>query len=143
MISFSKERLTKEDAHQLLNDFDQMFSPALSSHIDIERFSEKLSKYAFFILCRSDDEVVGYIAFYENKETQTSYIPSICVKDSYRAKGLASQMMDYLVQQSPDDIEKISLEVRKNNSSALKYYERNGFVFSEDRNTKILMNRKI
>ncbi len=143
MINYFKERLSIEDVRLLLNDFDAMFSPALSSNVDINSFAEKLSENAFFILCKSEKEVVGYIAFYENCETKIAYIPSICVRKTYRSKGVASQMLKFLVSQSPKDINYIALEVRKNNNSAIRFYKRHGFVAKEDRGIKIFMTKDL
>jgi ribosomal protein S18 acetylase RimI-like enzyme len=141
MLSLSKEQLPVVDVQRLLDDFDIMFSPTLSSHIDLLAFAEKLAPNALFILCRSSEEIVGYIAFYENRDTRVCYIPSVCVKDTYRSNGIASRMMDYLVTQSHADINTISLEVRKNNDSAIRFYRKQNFVVTEDRGDKLLMNK--
>lgn len=139
MVSLAKEKLTIDDVKELLMDFDSMFSPALSSFINIVSFANKLSKNAFFIIGRVEEEIVGYIAYYENCETKMDYIPSICVRDSFRSCGIASKMMDYLISQTPESIESMALEVRKNNYSAIRFYEHNGFSISEDRGEKFLM----
>lgn len=143
MVSLSKEQLSFADVQKLLGEFDTMFSPSLSSHIDLKSFAEKLAKFAFFVLCKNEEGIVGYIAFYENRDTRISYIPSVCVKDSYRSKGIASQMMDYLIAQSHPDINTIALEVRKNNNSAISFYQKQGFVMTEDRGERLLMNKEI
>ena len=141
MVALSKEQLSFTDVQSLLGDFDTMFSPSLSSHIDLFAFAKKLAKNASFILCKKNEKLVGYIAFYENKDTKISYIPSICVKDSCRSSGIASQMMDYLISQSHPDINTIALEVRKNNNSAIRFYQKQGFVTKDDRGEKVLMNK--
>lgn len=143
MLSYSKGTLTIIEARKLLSEFDTMFSPALSSHIDISIFAEKLAKHACFILCKNDDIVAGYIAFYENKETKMDFISSICVRESFRSKGIATQMIEYLITQSPSDINYISLEVRKNNKSAVLFYDKLDFITKEDRGEKLLMIKQI
>lgn len=141
MVCLSKEQLTVARVIGLFDDFDTMFSPSLSSHINLSEFAEKLARNAFFILCRNSQEVMGYIAFYENKDTRICYIPSICVKDTYRSNGIASQMMDYLTSRLHSDINTIALEVRKNNDSAICFYQKQGFTLAEDRGNKILINK--
>lgn len=143
MVSLSKEKLSSAEVQDLLGGFDKMFSPSLSSHINLVAFAEKLVNNAFFILCKNNEEIVGYIAFYENRDTRISYIPSVCVKDSYRSKGIASQMMGFLISQSHPVINSIALEVRKNNHSAVMFYKKQGFVEIEDRGEKILMKKNI
>lgn len=141
MVSLSREKLPVASVISLLDDFDTMFSPSLSSHINLSAFAEKLALNAFFVLCRQGEELIGYIAFYENKDTGICYIPSVCVKDTYRSNGIASLMMDYLISRLNSDIKTISLEVRKNNDSAVGFYQKQGFAITEDRGDKLLMSK--
>ena len=143
MLTLTRKRLTAIEVQRLLCNFDTMFSPALSNYVDIENYSVKLAKHAHFILCENEEEVVGYIAFYENRETKADYIPSICVRDTYRMNGIASLMMDFLSSQSPSEIEYVALEVRINNETAVCFYKKQGFVTKEERGDKILMIKQI
>lgn len=143
MLTLTPQQLTTVEVQRLLRDFDTMFLPALSNYVDIDNYSMKLAKHAHFILCKNGEEVVGYIAFYENKETKVDYIPSICVRDTYRMKGVASLMMDFLISQAPTVIEFVALEVRLNNEAAARFYKKQGFVTKEERGEKILMIKQI
>jgi len=143
MHSLLKTRLTAEEVESLLTDFDKMFSPALSSNVDIVSFSQKLAKYAFFILCKEKDEIAGYIAYYENEDTGVDYITSICVRDKYRSNGIATKMIDFLISNTLENIDSISLVVRRNNATALRFYTKTGFVVKEEKEYTLLMEKQI
>lgn len=142
-LVFAQTQLNEVDSLSVLSAFDLMFSPRLSTKIDISEYSKKLSKFASWILCKDADEIVGYIAFYQNIETGVDYIPSICVLDSYRNYHIASRMMAYMIEKAPLEINEIKLECRQNNISALGFYKKNGFEVVEENEDKYLMKKKI
>ena len=52
----------------------------------------------------------------------------------YRRKGIATNLIDYLeINKNSTNISKVYLEVAENNFEALKFYEKNNFVFSNFR----------
>lgn len=70
-----------------------------------------------------DDELIGFVIF------ETMYeildILYIVVEPIYRKKGIASLLMQYLINNK--DFEKIMLEVRCDNSNAIKLYKKFNF----------------
>ena len=61
----------------------------------------------------------------------SSTISQIAVKKAYRKRNLGTlllnQMLEHLNKQYPEEVETITLEVRKHNAAAIAFYEKNGF----------------
>lgn len=142
-MTISTTRLNAEKTYILLCQFDGYFSPPLSSHIDISTYSQKLSSFAHFVLCKEGDDPIGYIAFYENKHKNEIYITSLCVKPDYRGNGISHSMIDYLSHNVPHGCDHITLEVRKDNFIALSFYEKEGFEIIDERTRTYMMNKLI
>ena len=74
-------------------------------------------------------EVVGFIDFMVTFTSST--ISQIAVKKAYRKRNLGTlllnQMLEHLNKQYPEEVETITLEVRKHNAPAIAFYEKNGF----------------
>ncbi len=140
---YKQKKVDDVEALNILNRFDMMFSPSLSSKVNIESYSQKLSQYANWILCTNNEEIVGYIAFYRNMEKGVDYISSICVIDKYRNQHVAMKMLSFMISHAPVEIKDIKLECRKNNESALYFYEKNGFEVINGNETTYLMRKQL
>lgn len=75
--------------------------------------------YGYFL----DDKLVGFLSvsiIYDRAE-----INYIAVLKEYRRKGIAQKLFDFFL--SSGNISNVSLEVRSDNESAIKFYLKNGF----------------
>ena len=92
----------------------------------------KRSKY---IVARNDyEEVIGYISMLDlDIEGE---VLRVAVKKQYRRKGVARQMINFLVDYLKErGYQKLYLEVKSTNAEAIALYENLGFVkFNERRN---------
>ncbi len=80
-----------------------------------------------FITAVSDGKVAGYAGMYI--VCDEGDITNIVVGEDYRGKGIASGMMDYLIQKADSmKINDMTLEVRVSNLTAIHLYEKFGFV---------------
>ncbi len=77
-------------------------------------------KYSYFI----NDEEVGFIIYRVSFDTLD--ITDVFVKEEYRNKGYASELMGYLIDNNKD-IENIVLEVREDNIAAINLYKKFNF----------------
>jgi ribosomal protein S18 acetylase RimI-like enzyme len=86
-----------------------------------------LSKKRIFHTVLFKDKIIGMIGVYP--EGNKYYIHGFCIDPQYRAKGLGSQVLNFIVKKFHDlDPEKgIELEVRVENIHALSLYEKIGF----------------
>ena len=142
---FTLQRLAQDKVLELLREAENSFTPPLSCNIPytLEEYATKLSEHAFFILCKEDEIVIAFTAFYLNKEGGFAYIPQIWVSDDHQCRGIGSSMIDELVKSVGDDINAIRLEVRKNNGKAFSFYLKSGYAMVEEKNGKCLMEKII
>lgn len=81
----------------------------------------------YYALGYKEESLVGYLLASENPWEME--ILSICVKKDYRGKGIAVKLLQNLINYSiKTNKEKIFLEVRKSNFSALNLYKKMGFT---------------
>lgn len=108
----------KDDIIKLGNMINNNFSKVY----DIDNYFDK--KYNVIYLDIEDNEVVGMImaiVLYETCE-----ILNIVVKEKYRNKKIATNLMDTLISEFADTIEFLTLEVSVNNIPAINLYKKFG-----------------
>lgn len=141
----SAVRLTEVEVKHLLDHFDDSSDTPLHEGLDFISYSEKLSKYALFILILENDKMMAFLSYYLNDEGCFAYVPQVVVHREGRHKGLGHKMFVALEESLNSNYETIQLEVLKSNHNARKFYEREGFTYKEERNERILLvkHRKI
>ena len=99
--------------------------------------------YAKVLLLKEDNKVIGYIYYsdiYERVE-----INQFEIDENYRNKGNGNLLLQAMINKVHKDI---TLEVREDNTFAIKVYEKNGFIKTATRKgyyngvDGILMERK-
>lgn len=101
-----------------------------------ENFRFELSKpYSRFLLLTDDEtdsKIVGYIIYWVLFDE--CQILNVVVDPPFRGKGFAKRMMRQAAQEALQrDIKKVSLEVRKSNTSAIQLYQGLHFVITHVR----------
>ena len=122
---------SKEEIIRLLNDYDFVFEPSISSRIkNFENYADKLINNAIVYVAKSDKNI-GFIIFYANdKCSKTAYITFLGVIQSARNSNVSKELLDLCFNISKENgMDFIKLEVRKNNSRAINFYKNNGFEF--------------
>lgn len=77
----------------------------------------------YYAVAEYEGRIVGYGGLYPNGD-----ITNIAVLKDYRGKGLGGRIVDELIKHAINSgIDKIFLEVRVNNNSALRLYKSKGF----------------
>lgn len=89
------------------------------------------SKYDGVYGYYEDDNLVGFI--HVNKLYETMDIVNIVVDNMYRKKGIATKLIDYVINLY-NDVDNIMLEVNENNKAAIALYEKNKFEVINKRN---------
>ncbi len=89
------------------------------------------SKYDDVYGYYEDDNLVGFI--HVNKLYETMDIVNIVVDNMYRKKGIATKLIDYVINLY-NDVDNIMLEVNENNKAAIALYEKNKFEVISKRN---------
>ena len=143
-----------------------MFLPFKIEHIDqvhaieLESFSSPWSKSQFLSYCVNNSESKSFIYIKEKNiigylMSQTIledvHIHNIAVKKNHREKGIGSEMLLHLIEESRMNItSKLYLEVNNSNLQAIKLYQRHGFIatgerknYYEDGSNAIVMDRAL
>lgn len=144
-MKFSNRNLSYTVVLELLNEAETSFVPPLSQNIPftVEEYARKLSDSAQFIICENNDDIIGFLAYYENHEGQFAYIPQIWVSDDHQRQGIGSMMVRELVSLLPNDIDSIRLEVRRANEKALTFYLKSNYYIVEEKDGRYLMQKSI
>lgn len=103
---------------------------------DIEIINKKLSNfntsvkeigvYTKYYGYVDNDSIVGFLSFdfiYDRAE-----INYIFVEEKYRKKGIATKLLNHMLDICNNECKNITLEVKESNKSAIKFYLKNGFI---------------
>lgn len=114
-----------------LNDF---FIPKLTTQVEnLEKYIDKLSRYAInYILC-SDEKYIGLLSYYVNLELNELYITLIGITKYHQNKHLGKVLLNLVFYEAEVlKIKIIRLEVQKNNIPAIQFYIKNGFLYEKN-----------
>lgn len=109
---------------------------------NISEYAEKLNQNAeIYFLVNSDNKDIGMCAIYTNDyENKIIYISSISIKKEYLSKGLGQVLLDHIFTlKDKYNMDYIKLEVKKNNTKAINFYKKNGFLIDEEKLETYLM----
>lgn len=88
-----------------------------------EEYNPILNDYTFILAYKKDDKYVGFLIYqllYESAE-----IIDIFVLEEYRKNGIGKALINKMLEN--DKIEKVTLEVKKDNKSGIMLYNSLGF----------------
>lgn len=114
------------DLDALHNLENQVFDSDKVSRRQMKRFIQ--SEHSLLLAALDRDKLAGYALLLFNQATQLSRLYSIAVSPNFRGKGIANEL---LIRCEKSAVERgyitLRLEVREDNSSAIKLYEKHGF----------------
>lgn len=92
----------------------------------LENIQAMLNSDAFAVVEEINDEIIGYASYYIHIDEGD--INNIAVKESYRKQGKGKALVLALIDDAKSrNVKKLFLEVRENNTVAIKLYESLGF----------------
>ena len=103
-----------------INDLEE--ANVLLSNFNYELTEEDFNKVFFNCLISVDDKINGivvYNLFYDRVE-----IEYIIVPEEYRKQGIGSKLLSEI---EKENINNVTLEVRKSNMTAINFYKKNGY----------------
>lgn len=110
------------------NDYDTVYELGELLHSNFRKmykFDEVLKNDYFHVLVYElDSKVLGFIIYTHLYETTD--ILDIVVDDDYRRQGIASDLINHVIENSNDEDE-FYLEVASKNEAAIKLYKKFGF----------------
>lgn len=114
--------------------YDTDFYVPLSTRVEMEAFSQKLSDLSTTFIVFKDGEVAGLIcSYFYQPETKKGFITLVHTKHEYRGQHLSLPLLDTVKQYAKErGFERIGLFVSKQQTSAYNLYSRHGFVTIEE-----------
>jgi ribosomal protein S18 acetylase RimI-like enzyme len=141
-IEFQSNKATETEIAKHLLHCDADFVPPLSNRVKINDYAKKIASKATRFEAWSGDTLIGLVATYCNdQENRIAYITSVSVLREWTSKGVAARLLEQCLEHAKaSGMRQISLEVAKNNTLAIKLYEKSGFVASKLNTPFISMN---
>lgn len=118
---------------------------------EVEEYEEGyLEKYFsgnddVILVAESQNIVIGYLSVeVHREENEFIYLDDFSIEEEFRGKGIGSQLLKKAEEYAEKlRIDTICLHVEKDNKSAFKLYERNGYFIFEDCGNRNLLMKKL
>ena len=124
----SKAKTT--DLHQIVDLEKKVFNDTLG--IEFLHFELTENPYAFMFVYHINSQVVGYIGI--RILDQNAEMMNFVVDSNYQRQGIGSELLNVVIDiLKQHHIELLSLEVRKHNKKAIRFYEKHHFEVSHIR----------
>lgn len=126
-ILFEERERNQKKIQAYLEQYEAEFTPALSSHVAIDQYAEKISANACVFWVEYAEKCIGMCAVYMNRG-MSAYITSINIDLNYSGRGFGTILMEHVKEEARrKHMERIELEVSRENRNAIQYYKANGF----------------
>lgn len=86
---------------------------------------ESMNAGTEFYVAYFKNKIVGYMGL--SKIAGEGYVTNVAVLPEYRRLGIGNKILDFVISNSKDELEFISLEVRASNNPAISLYKKFGF----------------
>mgnify|MGYP001574849011 CR=1 FL=1 len=129
-IEYLSNMASVAEVAEHLSRCDADFVPPLSDRVEISDYAQTITRKAVRFEAWSGDILVGLLAVYCNdQETRAAYITSVSVLKTWTRRGIAARLVRKCIKHATDSgMRQIGLEVGSSNASAIKLYEKSGFV---------------
>jgi ribosomal protein S18 acetylase RimI-like enzyme len=120
---------SKNEILKLLETFSSSLHSLSSGQVNKEIMAEKLEKYAVVLKMEDDGQDIAFSAFYCNNMIQKiGFLTFIAISPKYKRQGYGKKMLNEVILHCKENgMEKLALEVRKENLGAIEFYKRFGF----------------
>ena len=86
-----------------------------------------MNKFAHYFVLESDGEIIGYTGIW--LVIDQCQITTVAVARKMRGKGYSHLLIEHIKEYVKPQADVVSLEVRVDNTPAMRLYERNGFKY--------------
>ena len=136
-ITIHTEPLAYTEFRDFIISSANWFVPSLLQMPNLDEWILKMYHNGSMYYTISGSNIISLIVGYYNREERFLYIPYVCVNPDHQGHGISQKTINYIIEHLSTDIQKILLEVRKDNNNALQAYE------AEDRDEKYLMKKEV
>jgi ribosomal protein S18 acetylase RimI-like enzyme len=131
----------KIDIYLYLVQNDKNMIPPLSCRVNLEKYSEKIYKFAQQFWFEIDGEFIGFAACYIKEKLL--YVTTISIVYTQKGRGFGSKLMQYLIDYCKRKaLTQIDLQIQIENFEVVKFYNKFGFLLYE-KNGKCYMHLKL
>lgn len=130
----------------LLNKIGKYYVPILTEQLEnLENYVQKIVDNSTIFIVTVNNIDIALISFYcNNFRDKKAFISSFGVDISHQGKGVAQKLMNYTIAYLKKlGFDSIELEVHKHNDRAMRFYENNDFVITQENNNSFFMKRTL
>lgn len=148
MLKFSINKICSyEHLKRNLDYYNDYFLPPLTEVPgDVDKYAEKLFMNANnFEIINENKTRLGMICFYSNDtKSNIGYITLLVVEKEYSNSGIGSILIKYAEEfAKKENINKMKLEVVKNNEKAIKFYKKHSYTIAKENEYSYYMEKDI
>jgi len=147
MLARIVEIKDRQEKEKFIEECNDAFTISVTGRLYYPELLEKIDKKAVMLGIYEDNgETIGYSAFYaNNQETKRAFITLFCIKKSMQRKYFGSHLMAASLDEAKmRGMESVALEVLKQDTGAIEFYQKMGFTEDgPDNGAFIRMNRKL
>lgn len=134
-IKYKIKTATKQEICSHLKECSDHFEPPLAQRVDIQEYSERIFCKSVTFEAWVSGTLVGLLAAYFNDmENHLGYVTNVSTIKNYRNSGIGSKLMAMCIKYAKQHyFSGIKLEVAHRNVSAIRLYDKFGFVRSMDK----------
>lgn len=140
-ITYKTKTATENDIHVHLNNCNDSFVPPLNTRINLTDYSKKIYDNAITFEAWNDQELIGLIASYFNKENDFGFITNVSIIKEHMGAGIASKLLKMCMAYAKNHHYKnIKLEVIKDNIPAINFYKKYNFTQIDTKTDSLIMS---
>lgn len=135
-----------ETIKNLLNNYNDYFEPNLKKLAgDLDLYANKLLNYSNIFGIYDNNDILGFVSFYDNdKKNKIGFLNLIIIDKKYQNIGIGSQLLMHFENTChKSGMQKLNLEVLKNNQNAINFYKKKGYDFLDENKNSYLMTKEI
>ena len=121
---------------------DTYFVPTLSGRVQIVDYAQKIASRAIRFEAWSENTLVGLVAAYsDDRQRRMAYITTVSILPEWTRRGIATRLVLSAVEYARlQRLRRISLEVARDQRSAIHLYEKCGFSADETQEPIVSMH---
>lgn len=129
--------VSEEKLYNVLYKIEKQWTNGMANDsVSLMEYAEKIYRNAIILGAVEKDEIVGICAAYvNNKENQQAYLTYIALMMSFANKGLGTELLHIMENTAIEaGMKSMKLEVNKRNYDALRFYKKNRYNITAEKN---------
>ena len=117
----------------LLDTFTPYLTTLATGQISKDQLSKKFATYGIVLTLSMQESITGFAAFYCNDTTRKqAFLSLLAVLPEYRRNKIGQKLLNAVISHACQaGMDTLTLEVQKNNLSAIHFYLKNNFSFMD------------